>query len=108
RLAVDLARHGTPAAAGAGDQDVPAAAAVDPTAAALAVAAWTWWSAGDGVRAGACAVEALRRDPGQGLASLVGRALQHGLPPAWQQAAAPAPAGSGPDRPGTRAGGTPG
>jgi len=80
RLALDLARHGDGEAA----------------AGALAVAAWTWWSVGDGVRAAACAARALEGDGRQGLALLVTRALQQGLPPAWLQAGAGRPPVRGP------------
>ncbi|NAZ88545.1 DUF4192 family protein, partial [Kineococcus indalonis] len=64
-LAVHLARH-APGRRGAG---------------AWALAAWAHWSAGDGVRAGACAREALRADPSHRLARLVDSALRAALPP---------------------------
>lgn len=64
-LAVDVARHASGTAA----------------AGAWAVAAWSSWNGGDGVRAGAAAEEALRRDPGQRLARLVLQVLLVGHPP---------------------------
>uniref|UniRef100_UPI00301DF2A1 DUF4192 family protein n=1 Tax=Kineococcus sp. G2 TaxID=3127484 RepID=UPI00301DF2A1 len=63
-LAVDLARH-APGRGGAG---------------AWALAAWAYWSLGDGVRAAACADAALEADPGHRLAGLVAAALRAGLP----------------------------
>lgn len=63
-LAVDVARH----ASGA------------PAAGAWAVAAWSSWNSGDGLRAGAAAEEALRRDPAQRLAPLVLQLLLVGRP----------------------------
>lgn len=64
-LAVDVARHATGASA----------------AGAWAVAAWSSWNAGDGVRAGGAAEEALRHDPAQSLAGLVLELLAAGRPP---------------------------
>ena len=64
-LAVDVARHASgPAAAGA-----------------WAVAAWSSWNGGNGVRAGAAAEEALRLDPAQRLARLVLQLVLAGRPP---------------------------
>ncbi|NAZ81091.1 DUF4192 family protein [Kineococcus sp. R8] len=101
RLAVDLARHagaadGSPVAAADGDGDADGNGDADggagegalahrSAAGALAVAAWSWWSTGDGVRAGGCAEAALVHDARQSLALLVARAVEQGLPPAWQQ-----------------------
>ncbi|WP_432544915.1 DUF4192 family protein [Kineococcus sp. SYSU DK002] len=64
-VAVDVARH-----------------AVDRSAAgAWAVAAWSLWQAGAGVRAGACTRRALELDPSHRLAGLVEQALRHALRP---------------------------
>lgn len=64
-LAVDVARHASGTAA----------------AGAWAVAAWSSWNSGNGVRAGAAAEEALRHDPVQRLARLVLQLLLAGRPP---------------------------
>jgi hypothetical protein len=64
-LAVDVARHATGR----------------PAAGAWAVAAWSSWNAGDGLRARAAAEEALRQHPGQSLAGLVLQLLLAGRGP---------------------------
>ncbi|WP_369070493.1 DUF4192 family protein [Kineococcus terrestris] len=64
-LAADVARWGPGRAA----------------APAWSVAAWAWWSLGDGVRAGAAVDAALRSRPDHPLARLLSQALALGLPP---------------------------
>ncbi|WP_432498515.1 hypothetical protein [Kineococcus gypseus] len=74
-LAVLLARHV--------DRHIDPHANGRAAAAAWAVAAFTYWNIGEGVRAEGCALAALRCDPAQRLARLVATSLMALAAPQW-------------------------
>ncbi|MGC0142450.1 DUF4192 domain-containing protein [Pseudactinotalea sp. Z1732] len=63
-----------------------AVAARGRTAQVWAVLAWLAWYEGNGARADLCLHQCLEQDPQHRLASLIRRAVDHGIPPGWARA----------------------